>query len=78
LRDFRNFQIAHSMFDDKNHEKPLYSDLFSLTDIAIDIVQPIKLAVQGNNMALDDLEEHYRQIADTFWRFALNFDAGRD
>ena len=66
------------MFDDKNHEKPLYSDLFSLTDIAIDIVQPIKLAVQGNNMALDDLEEHYRQIADTFWRFDLNFDAGRD
>ena len=78
LRDFRNFQIAHSMFDDKNHEKPMYSDLFSLTDIAIDIVQPIKLAVQGNNMALDDLEEHYRQIADIFWRFALNFDAGRD
>jgi|TARA_B110000459_G_C16349773_1_gene376051 hypothetical protein len=66
------------MFDDKNHEKPMYSDLFSLTDIAIDIVQPIKLAVQGNNMALDDLEEHYRQIADIFWRFALNFDAGRD
>ena len=71
LRHFRNFVLAHTMMDDPRKRAPLYSDLFILLDVAREIVDKLKLAIDGSHIDLPDLHQMYREIADRFWSSAF-------
>ena len=74
LRDFRNKRLAHSMMHDTLNALPKYKDLFKLMDVARDVIEDAKLAIDGQSMGLKDSEKIYFEEADEFWRTAFQFE----
>ncbi len=70
LKAFRDIFMAHSLMK-KSDARPMYNNLFRLTDSARDFVQDARLAVTGDNLSLEDLERIYLNNAAEFWRMAL-------
>lgn len=71
LREFRNKRLAHSMMQDTLKALPRYNDLFKLMDVARDVVDAAKLAIDGLHLGLKDTEEACRREADAFWTLVL-------
>jgi hypothetical protein len=78
LRDFRNKHLAHSMMHDTLEALPRYNELFKPMDIARDIVEEAKLAIDGLSMGLKDNEMIYRDQAHAFWKMALQVKGKED
>lgn len=70
LKVFRDTFLAHSLMTDRD-AKPIYNQLFRLTDCARDFVEDASLAISGENSLLKDHEELFKEEAMKFWRIAL-------
>ncbi|RJG43724.1 hypothetical protein [Mesorhizobium sp. DCY119] len=70
LKVFRDTFMAHSLMTDVD-VKPIYNQLFRLTDCARDFVGDARLAVSGTNSSLEDQERIFTERAKKFWRMAL-------
>jgi hypothetical protein len=70
LKQFRDTFMAHSLMTETN-VRPIYNQLFRLTDCARDFVEDARLAVGGDNSSLKEKEEIYARHAMKFWRMAL-------
>jgi AbiU2 len=70
LKSFRDFRLAHSLLGES--KVPKYNDLFSLMDVARDLVQHAQLAINGQDSSLEDYERIYREDANGFWRKTLS------
>lgn len=71
LREFRNYRLAHSMMTDMLKTLPTYNELFQLMDVAREVLEGAKLAIDGRSLDLKHSEEIYRAHADVFWTMAL-------
>jgi AbiU2 len=71
LRNFRNFRLAHTMYEDPIKAWPNYLDLFVLLDAALQIVDHAKLAIDGVHIDLKNSQSVYREISNHFWRAAF-------
>lgn len=72
LRDFRNKQLAHSLMNDVIKALPTYNDLFTLMDVARDVMEHARLAVEGHNEDIKQAERIILEQGDAFWDHALN------
>ena len=70
LKAFRDTLVAHTLMTDVD-QRPMYNQLFRLTDCARDFVEHARLAVTGDNSSLAEFEEIYEGHAEAFWRKAL-------
>lgn len=70
LKTFRDTFMAHSLMTDVD-VKPIYFQLFRLTDCARDFVEDARLALSGDNSSLKEQEEIFADEARDFWRMAL-------
>lgn len=70
LKTFRDTFMAHSLMTDAN-ARPIYNQLFRLTDCARDFVEDARLAVSGDNSSLKEREEIFSKHAQMFWQMAL-------
>ncbi|MDP9572378.1 UNVERIFIED_ORG: hypothetical protein J2W66_002871 [Agrobacterium larrymoorei] len=70
LKQFRDTFMAHSLMTDVD-VKPIYFQLFRLTDCAKAFVEDARLAVSGDNSSLDSQERIFAKEAHNFWRMAL-------
>jgi hypothetical protein len=74
LKSFRNAVMAHSLMTDVD-VRPIYNQLFRLTDCARDFVEEARLAASGDPSNLKEQEEIFTEQANQFWRMAfLNED----
>ena len=71
LREFRNKQLAHNLIDDVIKALPTYNDLFALMDVARDVMEHAKLAIDGSNEDLLGAESIIRNEGEEFWDKAL-------
>ena len=70
LKAFRDTFMAHSLMTDVD-VRPIYNQLFRLTDCARDFVEDARLAVSGDNSSLEEHENIFADHAREFWRMAL-------
>lgn len=70
LKLFRDTFMAHSLMTDVD-AKPIYHQLFRLTDCARDFIEAARLAVSGTSSSLEKQESLFIKNADEFWRMAL-------
>lgn len=70
LKAFRDTFMAHSLMTDVD-ARPIYNQLFRLTDCAKAFVEDARIAVSGNNSSLDEQERIFLDQANEFWRMAL-------
>ncbi|MBY3063319.1 hypothetical protein HFO74_07675 [Rhizobium laguerreae] len=70
LKAFRDTFMAHSLMTDVD-VKPIYNQLFRLTDCAKAFVENARIAVSGDNSSLDEQERIFLDQANDFWRMAL-------
>ncbi|MBX5212337.1 hypothetical protein [Rhizobium sp. NZLR11] len=70
LKAFRDTFMAHSLMTDVD-AKPIYNQLFRLTDCAKAFVEDARIAVSGDNSSLDEQEQIFLDHANEFWRMAL-------
>jgi uncharacterized protein YdiU (UPF0061 family) len=71
LRLFRNKQLAHSLIDDVIKGLPTYNDLFALMDVARDVMEHARLAIDGTNEDLKQAERIILTEGEGFWEHAL-------
>lgn len=70
LKTFRDTFMAHSLMTEVD-VKPIYNQLFRLTDCARNFVESARLAVRGDNSSLDERERIFADNARAFWTMAL-------
>ena len=71
LRLFRNKVLAHTLLGPALDIAPSYGELFILMDVARDVVQHARLAIEGTHVDLREDEEHIVEICRAFWQRAL-------
>lgn len=71
LREFRNKHLAHSLINDVIRAVPTYTDLFTLTDVARDVMEQAKFAIKGHNEDLKQAERIILAEGELFWDRAL-------
>lgn len=71
LREFRNFNLSHSLMREMRRKPPSYDELLRLVDHACQIAEYAKLAITGEKVLLKSIEKNYRKDADVFWLPAL-------
>ena len=59
LKQFRNYRLAHPLFDKKPDKSPSYNDLKLLIGLAMEIFTDAILIIKGRNI---DLNEHAKQL----------------
>lgn len=72
LAEFRNKELAHSLVGDGAAFKPKIRDLFLLVDVARDVLEKARLAIEGNHISLDDREKRLAREARAFWRASFD------
>lgn len=71
LKQFRDRKLTHSLMGTILKALPQYRQLFLLMDVARDVTDHAKLAIQGNNLDLKGFEDRRREEARAFWEPAL-------
>ncbi|HEV7335887.1 MAG TPA: hypothetical protein VGO06_07940 [Bosea sp. (in: a-proteobacteria)] len=66
LRSFRDYEIAHSIFD-KQPKYPKYVDLFRLCSMAAGLAHRAEIATSGDETDFPLNARVYRQQAETYW-----------
>jgi hypothetical protein len=72
IRQFRDFRLAHSLFDNEPDALPIYADLELLLSIAKEATKHASFAVEGNNVDLDDMAQEDRRNADDYYACVLD------
>jgi hypothetical protein len=75
LRLFRNKAVAHTLLGTALKSAPLYRELFLLMDVARDVAEQSRLAIDGIHIDLRETEEEQMNISRAFWRPALTASA---
>ena len=70
LKEYRDKLTAHLLLVPPK-TKPRYNELFHLMDAAMEMMQPIAIAVTGTNHALGEYEAMLREDALDFWSRAF-------
>jgi hypothetical protein len=71
LKSFRDKVIAHTLFGVAVKSTPTYAELFRLMDVARDVTEQARLAIEGLHIDLRETEEEHVKVARAFWRPAL-------
>ena len=71
LSVFRNKVLAHTLLSAALQVGPLYRELFLLMDVARDVAEHARLAIQGTHLDLRDSEGERANVCRAFWRPAL-------
>ena len=71
LKRFRDKVVAHTLLGTALKSSPLYRELFLLVDVARDVTEHARLAVEGTHMDLKDVEDNHVEVCRAFWRPAL-------
>ena len=72
IRQFRDFRLAHSLFDIEPDALPIYADLELLLSIAKEATKHASLAVEGHNVDFDDMAQEERKNADGYYACVLD------
>jgi hypothetical protein len=71
LKLFRDKVLAHTLLGKVLKSAPLYREMFLLMDVARDVAEHARLAVDGRHLDLRESEEEQENICRAFWRPAL-------
>jgi hypothetical protein len=72
IREFRDFRLAHSLFDKEPEALPIYADLDLLLNVAKEAAKHASLAVEGLNIDFDDLSREDRGNAERYYACVLD------
>jgi hypothetical protein len=72
IRQFRDFRLAHSLFDNEPDALPIYADLELLLSIAKEAIKHASFAVEGLNVDFDDMAQEDRKNADDYYACVLD------
>jgi hypothetical protein len=72
IREFRDFRLAHSLFDKEPEALPIYADLDVLLNVAKEAAKHASLAVEGLNTDFDDLSREDRRNAERYYACVLD------
>jgi hypothetical protein len=71
LKQFRDKLVAHTLLGGAVKSLPLYRELFLLADVARDVTEQARLAIEGTHLDLRDSEEGHVEVCRAFWKPAL-------
>jgi AbiU2 len=72
IRQFRDFRLAHSLFDNEPDALPIYADLELLLSIAKEATKHASFAIEGHNVDFDDVAQEDRKNADEYYGCVLD------
>jgi AbiU2 len=72
IRQFRDFRLAHSLFDGEPDALPIYADLELLLSIAKEATKHASFAIEGLNVDFDDMAQEDRKNADDYYACVLD------
>jgi hypothetical protein len=75
LKAFRDKVLAHTLLGPALEKTPTYNELFRLMDVARTVTEHAKLAILGDNLDLNDVEEEVVRMSKAFWGPALTATA---
>lgn len=71
LKKFRDKVVAHTLLGVAIEAAPTYREMFLLLDVAREVTEQARLAINGIHVDLSDVEETLTEVSVAFWRPAL-------
>jgi hypothetical protein len=71
LKKFRDKVAAHTLLGAALKTAPTYREMFQLVDVARDVTEQARLAIDGVHINLASAEERLLKVSRAFWRPAL-------
>lgn len=71
LKKFRDKVVAHTLLGVAIKAAPTYREMFLLMDVARDVTEQARLAIDGIHVDLSDVEESLTEVSTAFWQPAL-------